>query len=87
MFKGYLYQKKKYNDLNSKIVKYFVFDNGVTVGLRSGDVLIFNPKIHHCVSTKTIEYNDTAVYCVSHYFKAKVTGMNDNNIVFPTGLN
>jgi hypothetical protein len=72
---------KKYK-LKSKIVKYFVFDNNVVVGLRSGDVLIFNPQIHHCVSTKTIHYSDIDVYCVSHYFKAKITGMNDNSIVF-----
>ena len=73
--------------LKFNIIKYFVFDNSVTVGLRSGDLLIFNPKIHHCVSTKTILYEGIDVYCVSHYFKAKITGiMNDNSLSFDPNI-
>jgi hypothetical protein len=75
-------KKTKNYRLKSDIIKYFVFDNSVTVGLRSGDLLIFNPKIQHCVSTKTKEYEGINVYCVSHYFKAKITGMNDNSLSF-----
>ena len=64
------------------ISKFFTFDNSISVGLRSGDLLIFNPTVGHCISTLTDEYRNRHVYCVSHYFKSKVVSLNDNSIPF-----
>ena len=61
------------------ICKYFVFANKMAVGLRSGDMLIFNPAIGHCISTLTSKYRTKEVYCVSHYFKSIMVSLNDNN--------
>ena len=74
--------KKQKNIYNSNIIKYFTFDNNVSVGLRNGDILIFNPVIKHCVSTKTLEYKDEEVFCVSHYFKTLLCSRNNNDILF-----
>ena len=73
-------EKKYFESLN--IIKYFTFDNNHSVALRSGDCLMFNPTINHCISTKTEAYLTKDVYCVSHYFKSNLIGMNDNNIIF-----
>ena len=67
---------------SSDIVKYFTFDNGTSVGKCSGDLLIFNPSIPHCVSSYTDEYAKDTVYCVPHYFKSLVAGRNNNKISF-----
>ena len=68
--------------LHSGIVKYFTFDNAVSVGLRSGDLLIFNPTINHCISTSTEKYSNNMNYCISHYFKTAIASRNDNSIKF-----
>ena len=60
------------------IVKYFTFEVGHTVGLRSGDILMFNPLIEHCVSSSSDEYADDDVHCISYYFKSLCIGLNDN---------
>ena len=65
---------------NTPIIKYFTFDNGHTVGLRTGDILLFNPLVKHCISTKTDASNERDVYCVSYYFKSLIIGLNDNSI-------
>ena len=67
---------------NASICKYFVFENKMAVGLRSGDVLIFNPCFGHCISTLTSSYKTCSVICVSHYFKATNISMNDNGKEF-----
>ena len=64
----------------SPIVKYFTFGVGHSVGLRTGDILVFNPLIEHCISTKTDECQSSDVYCISFYFKSLVLGLNDNSI-------
>ena len=74
-------QKSKYN-LESNIVKYFSFTDGTSVALRSGDLLIFNPTIPHCVSSCTDKYKNKRVYCVSHYFKTLIASRNNNKIIF-----
>ena len=68
--------------LETNIVKYFTFDDRFSVALRSGDILIFNPIIPHCISTSTDLYSSQDVFCISHYFKAKVIGRNNNTIFF-----
>ena len=67
---------------NTSIVKYFSFNDGTSVALRSGDILIFNPTIPHCVSSNTDDYSDDDVYCISHYFKTLVVSRNNNKIAF-----
>ena len=75
--------KRRYKyKLDSEICKYFVFENNVAVGLRSGDVLIFNPCIGHCVSTLTSTHKEKDVICVSHYCKNTATSENDNSKEF-----
>lgn len=69
-------------ELHTKVVKYFTFNNGNTVAMRSGDILVFNPTIPHCVSSNTDHYRSDEVFCVSHYFKSLIAGRNNNNIVF-----
>ena len=66
----------------TNIIKYFTFEDGTSVGLRSGDLLIFNPTIDHCISTSTIGHENEMNYCISHYFKTAVAGMNNNSIKF-----
>ena len=76
------------SDLNKKgkyphdleVCKYFCFEWNVSVGLRSRDVLIFNPTVGHCVSSLTEKYRSEEVICVSHYFKSTFVSMNNNNI-------
>ena len=48
--------------------------------MRNGDILIFNPVIEHCISTKTDEFQNLEVFCVSHYFKTLLCGRNNNDI-------
>ena len=65
-----------------EILKYFTFSTGVSVGLRSGDILLFNPLIEHCISSNTDACKEKDVYCSSFYFKSMVLGLNDNTIPF-----
>ena len=44
------------NELKDEIIKYFTFDNYISVALRNNDILIFNPAIKHSVSTKTEKF-------------------------------
>ena len=68
--------------MNSNIIKYFSFDNRVTVAIRNGDILIFNPTVKHCISSKTDQYKEEDVYCISHYFKTLLSSRNNNSIIF-----
>ena len=66
-------------DLDDEVVQYFVFPNtGVSVALRPGDVLLFNPIKYHCLSTKTSAYQQKHVYVTSLYLKTAIVGGNDN---------
>lgn len=61
--------------LDDKIMNYFCFPHyGVAVALRPGDVLIFNPLVHHCVSTRETTED---VVCLSLYLKTKNIAGND----------
>lgn len=64
----------------AEILKYFTFGCGISIGLRSGDVLIFNPQIEHCISTNTDTCIESGVMTTSHYYKSSVIGLNDNSI-------
>ena len=75
-------RKTKISLLKKKtsILKFFNFGVGHSVALRTGDILMFNPMIEHCISTKTNDVENSDVYCVSFYFKSLVLGLNDNSI-------
>ena len=64
-------------DDKEAIVCYFCFPSlGEAVPLRHGDLLLFNPNIEHCVSSRCNPNRDA--YCVSLYFDPKMVGGNDN---------
>ena len=66
----------------SEILKYFTFGCGISVGMRSGDLLIFNPQEPHCISTNSDDCDDYGVITTSHYLKTNVVGLNDNSLYF-----
>jgi hypothetical protein len=67
-----------YTLLDAPVI-YFTFPRlGVAVPLRPGDVLIFNPKEPHAVSSRC--HNEEEIYCVSLYLKSAVVGKNDNSL-------
>lgn len=74
--------KRSYLKEESDVLKYFTFSTGLTVALRSGDILMFNPQIEHCISSNTDVCKEDDVFCTSHYFKSMVLGLNNNNIKF-----
>lgn len=64
-------------EIDAPICNYFCFpEQGVCVALRSGDVLLFNPLVHHCVSSRSDTSKD--MFCLSMYLKTAVVGGNDN---------
>jgi hypothetical protein len=70
----------QYNE-NADVSNYFVFaEQGIAVALRPGDMLIFNPKYHHCLSSRTSAYENKNVFSLSLYLKSAVVGKNDNTI-------
>lgn len=75
--------KKLYVDL--PVIKYFTFENGQSVALRSGDLLLFNPRFHHCISTNVDGWEDVDngdVYSLTYYLKTKVVSLNDKDLEF-----
>ena len=70
--------------MDDLILVYFCFpEYGVKVGLRQGDVLLFNPRVMHCVSSAVDE--STEYYIISLYLKTKVVGKHDNSIPLTSG--
>jgi len=40
--------------MDADVSNYFTFaEQGIAVALRPGDMLIFNPLYHHCLSSRT----------------------------------
>ena len=63
--------------MDSPISHYFCFpSHGVAVPLRPGDLLIFNPRILHCVSSRVDQSQH--YFCVSFYLKTSHASGNDN---------
>jgi hypothetical protein len=70
--------KDIYN-VDAEVCNYFNFaEQGIAVALRPGDVLLFNPMYHHCLSSRTSFYQNSDVFCLSLYLKTAVVGGNDN---------
>ena len=71
-------------NMQTEISNYFAFpEQGVAVALRPGDMLIFNPKYQHCLSSRTSFYQQKDVFCLSLYLKTAVVGGNDNSVPIP----
>ena len=67
--------------MDAAICNYFTFaEQGIAVALRPGDMLIFNPLYHHCLSSRTARYENDDVFCLSLYLKTAVVGQNDNRL-------
>ena len=67
-------------EMDAEICNFFCFpEQGIAVALRPGDMLLFNPKYHHCLSSRTKEYKSNDVFCLSLYLKTAVVGGNDNS--------
>jgi len=63
---------------DDKILQFFCFPNlGIAIPLRHGDVLLFNPKESHCVSSRVSQHVD--VIMASMYLKTAVVGGNNND--------
>jgi hypothetical protein len=66
-------------DVDDAIVVYFCFPTlGVSIPLRPGDYLFFNPLIPHCVSSRCKRTQD--VLLVTMYLKTAVVSLNNNDI-------
>ena len=60
--------------IDDRIVCYFAFPRiGVSVALRPGDFLLFNPTEPHCVSSRCRANDD--IYIISSYLKTAVVGL------------
>ena len=73
-----IHMKNEYH-ISHKVVGYFAFPRYViAIPIRPGDVLFFNPKEPHCVSS-CCDNNDQ-IYCMSLYLKSDNIGKNDNKL-------
>ena len=73
------YKKGHVCECNDNVVAYFCFPRiGMAVALRPGDILVFNPREYHSVSSRcTLDYD---IYFTSMYLKSAVVSLNDNTI-------
>jgi hypothetical protein len=66
--------------MEAKLCNYFAFpEQGLAVTLKPGDMHIFNPRYHHCLSSRTGAYQYKYVLCLSLYLKTAIVGGNDNS--------
>jgi hypothetical protein len=67
--------------LDADVSNYFVFaEQGIAVAMRPGDMLIFNPKYQHCLSSRASAYENQDVFSLSLYLKTAIVGGNDNSV-------
>lgn len=71
-----LWSKESYS-MDDPVVQYFVFpEDGTAVGLRPGDVLLFNSTVPHCASARcNFEYD---IYVGSMYLKSALVSGHTN---------
>ena len=70
------WDKKTYT-CSDEIVQYFVFpEDGIAVALRPGDILLFNPCVPHCASSRC-ESDLGDIVLASFYLKSALVGGND----------
>jgi hypothetical protein len=66
---------------NPPVAQHFLFpEYGVGVGLRPGDILVFNPCYYHCCGHKLDAYSDIPFYLATFYVKTANVGANDNRV-------
>jgi hypothetical protein len=66
-----------HSDTGAEILQYFCFPTlGITVGMRNGDVILFNPSIPHCISSPCFEQHEC--WAMSAYIKSIVVSGNSN---------
>jgi hypothetical protein len=66
---------------NNEIAQCFCFPTfGFAIGLRPGDVILFNPHIYHCLSEKSTPYAKKDVHVTTFYIKTAHVGKNDNSL-------
>jgi hypothetical protein len=64
-----------------EIVQCFCFPTlGFAIGMRPGDILLFNPHVYHCLSEKTDAFADKDVHVTTFYVKTAHVGKNDNSL-------
>ena len=72
--------------MDAPVCNYFTFaEQGVAVGMRPGDMLLFNPLYQHCLSSRTSMYESNDVFCLSLYLKTAIVGKNDNTLPLTDG--
>ena len=65
--------------LTDRVVAYFNFPClGMSIPVRPGDVLFFNSREPHCISSR--RNNADEIYTVSSYIKSDLFILNDNGI-------
>lgn len=65
--------------MNDNILCYFCFERlGLVIPMRPGDLIVFNPREPHHVSSRCNDVDN--VYVVSLYLKSANVGLNDNSI-------
>ena len=73
-----IHQREEYLE-SQNVVAYFAFPRlGIAIPLRPGDILFFNPKEWHCVSSRCD--NDEEIFCMSLFLKSANIGKNDNSM-------
>jgi hypothetical protein len=66
---------------SNNIVQCMCFPTyGFAIGLRPGDIILFNPHVHHCLSEKTETYSKDNVHVSTFYVKTAHVGKNNNSI-------
>ena len=76
---GYSHKKEHTCAPKDDIVAYFCFPTIATaVAMRPGDIVIFDPTIPHCISSR--RNNSDNIYCISLYLKSLVVGLNNNKL-------
>ena len=66
-------------DMDDPVCCYFTFPElGVAVALRPGDILVFNPRTYHSVSSRC--NNNQHIWCMSLYLKTALVGGNNNSL-------
>ena len=66
--------------VDDDVVAYFCFPRiGMAVSLRPGDILVFNPREYHAVSSRCTHEHD--IYYTAMYLKTAVVSLNDNTLL------
>jgi hypothetical protein len=66
---------------SNEIVQCFCFPTyGFAIGLRPGDIILFNPHVYHCLSEKTAPYAENDTHVTTFYIKTAHVGKNDNSL-------